>query len=1047
MADTIGELAIKVTADTRELASKIQRDATTAGSKWGRGISTGFKTIGVAALAAGAAGAGAAVLGAKFGLDVAAANQSAAVSFQTLLGSGEKADAFLRKLGAFAAATPFELPELRDAASRLIATGVEAKRVIPIMESLGDSTAAMGTGAAGIDRAVTALQQMSNAGRVTGGDMNQLASAGIPAWNALAAAIGKSPGQVRELVAKGKIEVDTLLDAIQNKTGSTFAKVSGTMEAQSQTFAGQLSTLKDTLSQTMGEAAKPLLESFQSALPDVTAAVGGLADGLKPAFAAIGTLAKAATPLLKPLGEALGSLGGSVITAIANGFAALTPTFQILAPLLAKVGDVLGGAIATVFAALAPVMPPLAQAFADLVTALLPLVPLFAEILTMLAPVLDLFTQGLAVIVPIVAAIVEFVAQSDLLKVALAVITAAFIAWNIALNANPIGLIILAIVALVGGIKLLWEKNETFRTVVIAVWTAVKNAVLTVVDWFKTYVWPVLSWVIDKVVAYFKAYWTVVSYVWNAVYRAIEVVVSWFRETAWPWIKQVIDNASAGFQYLRGVVERVWGLITTAIRAAVDWFVQNVWPKIKPVIDLLAAGWDVIWTNVKRVWDTIITFLGGIVGKMLEIGGNIVQGIKDGIANAWNGFTSWVQEKINELPEAVKYVLGIASPSKVFAEIGGNIVEGFKIGVEPIGKVSDEVAGKIGRAASVSEQRINDWVAKQKQALDDAVSAWKDYRQAVFSSITGNVNIGTAWSDMEAQAQAVADAQKALTAAQAAAAAPDASAADQQAVVDAQAALAAAQSAAQSFEQNLMAQIEQSNLFGTMFAKASEALTAQFGKDSPVWLMMRDQMLQMGPEQGAAMATYIAQNGLSPTMQQALLDWNAWAGQVATDQAQKNYGQGVDMAKNALRGLQQKIKDEQARLERIGAAIGDGVIVGFQSKEGAFKAAVNSYIRAAMDSLGIHSPSTVFAEIGRQTAAGFNLGWDGAILDPGSLIPTPGARQTAMRSGFAPTVVADMQPPTVQVFIGERELTEIVDVRIQSGDARSLDYVTAGRRF
>uniref|UniRef100_UPI0032997464 tape measure protein n=1 Tax=Salmonella enterica TaxID=28901 RepID=UPI0032997464 len=79
----------------------------------------------------------------------------------------------LRKLADFAAKTPFDFPTLQKAASRLIAVGTEADRVIPIMTVLGDATAAMGTGAEGVDRAVMALQQMQVKGKVTGEEMLQ----------------------------------------------------------------------------------------------------------------------------------------------------------------------------------------------------------------------------------------------------------------------------------------------------------------------------------------------------------------------------------------------------------------------------------------------------------------------------------------------------------------------------------------------------------------------------------------------------------------------------------------------------------------------------------------------------------------------------------------------------------------------------------------------------------------------------------------------------------------------------------------------------------
>jgi len=59
--------------------------------------------------------------------------------------------------------------------------------------------------------------------------------------------------------------------------------------------------------------------------------------------------------------------------------------------------------------------------------------------------------------------------------VATGVATAAQWAWNVALNANPIGLIIIAIAAFVGAILWLWNNVDWFRNGVTAAWEAIKT--------------------------------------------------------------------------------------------------------------------------------------------------------------------------------------------------------------------------------------------------------------------------------------------------------------------------------------------------------------------------------------------------------------------------------------------------------------------------------------------------------------------------------------------------------------------------------------------
>lgn len=208
--------------------------------------------------------AGAAV--AKYALETAAANETAQISFEVLLGSADKALRFLNELKAFAAATPFELPELRSAASRLLAVGVETKRIIPLLTRLGDATAAMGTGAEGIDRAVYALQQMSQAGKVSLEDINQLTDAGIPALDALSSKLKISVSKLREEISAGKIKPEQLFQAILTGAGKTFPKLNGMMARQSTTLAGLWSSFKDNTGQSLAKFAEPMIPGIKKVL-------------------------------------------------------------------------------------------------------------------------------------------------------------------------------------------------------------------------------------------------------------------------------------------------------------------------------------------------------------------------------------------------------------------------------------------------------------------------------------------------------------------------------------------------------------------------------------------------------------------------------------------------------------------------------------------------------------------------------------------------------------------------------------------------------------
>jgi tape measure domain-containing protein len=262
-----------VLPDTRGFGPQVHRelsrvDVSSAGRRVGGTFTSGLKSglvgvgkVATAAFATIAAGAGTA---GAFGLKIASQNEQAQISFETMLGSAAKAQKFLGQLQAFAAKTPFEFPELQTAASSLISTGIEARKVIPIMTTLGNVTSGMGTGSEGVKRATIALQQMNAAGRITAEDLNQLRDAGIPVFDLLAAATGKSKKEVAGLAQAGKLgskELGQLMKALES--GKGLERFNGLMQKQSASLLGMWSTLKDTFGQGLARAIEPALPAIK----------------------------------------------------------------------------------------------------------------------------------------------------------------------------------------------------------------------------------------------------------------------------------------------------------------------------------------------------------------------------------------------------------------------------------------------------------------------------------------------------------------------------------------------------------------------------------------------------------------------------------------------------------------------------------------------------------------------------------------------------------------------------------------------------------------
>ena len=117
---------------------------------------------------------------------------------------------------------------------------------------------------------------------------------------------------------------------------------------------------------------------------------------------------------------------------------------------------------------------------------------------------------------------------------------------------------------------------------------------------------------------------------------------------------------------------------------------KGVWSRFKiwvgELIDnLVKAFWDG-WEKIKK-WTAefavdLVNFFLDLPGKMLELGQAIITGLWDGLKKSATAVIDWMTELGSDIINSTKDVLGINSPSRVFAEIGGFTVDGMRTGME-----------------------------------------------------------------------------------------------------------------------------------------------------------------------------------------------------------------------------------------------------------------------------------------------------------------------------------------------------------------------------
>lgn len=221
-------------------------------AKGGLSVLTGAIGSVTAALGAGAAA------GVKYNASI----ETYQTSFEVMTGSAEKAAEVIDRLKKVGAETPFELPDLADTTQLLMNYGFTADEAMDKMMMLGD----ISQGSADkMSRIATAYGQMSSAGKVQLEDIKQMIEAGFNPLQEISETTGESMSSLYDRISKGTISVDEITASMQRATAEG-GKYYQSMEKQSQTFSGLISTLKDNAQQLLGEVVQPISDSMVSTL-------------------------------------------------------------------------------------------------------------------------------------------------------------------------------------------------------------------------------------------------------------------------------------------------------------------------------------------------------------------------------------------------------------------------------------------------------------------------------------------------------------------------------------------------------------------------------------------------------------------------------------------------------------------------------------------------------------------------------------------------------------------------------------------------------------
>lgn len=598
--------------------------------------------------------AGIAAIGVKYN----ATMETYATSFEVMTGSAEKAAEVVDELKDIAASTPFEMPELAETTQLLMNYGFTADDALDKMTMLGD----ISQGSADkMNRIATAYGQMSSAGKVSLEDVKQMIEAGFNPLQEISESTGESMESLYDRISAGTISVDEITASMQRST-SEGGRYFQSMEKQSQTFSGQMSTLKDNVQGLLGNVTSGIFEKLAQ---DVLPKINEVLTTVNTAFEEGGFQG-----VLDAIGEMSPALDG-VITKI-QSFSTFLQNLGISPAAFAGIVAAIGPAI-TVVGTLVRGIGGISTAISGISTAVSGLGGIKGIFTALTEPV------GLTVtaIMGLVAAFSYLMATNDGFRESVMTTISTIMS-----SLQPILQTLMGLLMEIGGIIFetigsvlqqlapVLAQIITFIGELVAMLAPLINQLISSLAPVITQIVQVVSNIIQSLmpplISIIQAIMSAVQALMPPIQKIITVVVN--------VISKVMEVISPIISFIGEVIGKIVEIISPIIEVVVG-IVSKIVEFISPLIDVFAtifgAIFDVVGAVFGAIWDVISGVFSGIESAWNGLTG-FVGGIVDGIGSAFNALVDGVKSVINGVIWAINGAIWVI-----------NLIPGVNIGEIP----------------------------------------------------------------------------------------------------------------------------------------------------------------------------------------------------------------------------------------------------------------------------------------------------------------------------------------------------------------------------
>ncbi|KHD34423.1 hypothetical protein NL50_17250 [Clostridium acetobutylicum] len=439
----------------------------------------------------------------------------------------------------------------------------------------------------------------------------------------------KKPYEAMSQGEQTQLRYNYLMNVTKDAQGD-FARTLGTSFANQVRVAQMnLASLGQSIGAIILPAFNKLVTGFNSVMPSIQNAIKSASNFISDAFKKLSPIIlgigqdvlKIATSIFPQLNSSSSNLGKTLLGVAQGGLGALKTAFDWMAQHGTIVGTVIAGITGAFVAYKATVLA--VNAVEEINNALI---------------AVSAIRQGVAC--------VALDAMQNSTKSA----TVAQWLLNAALDANPIGIVVVAIGALVAGLIYAYKHSETFRNIVNGAFNSIKNVAVSVFNFLKDFISKWGTTILVAVVPFIGIpvlivqHWGQIKEFFSKLWSDIKTGLS----SAWNGIVSTLTNI---WKKIETAASSAWHGIVSVINPIVQFFangITNIWRNMSTGVTNVLKG---LKTTIKGIWEAIKTIVMAPVLIILDlVTGNfkklssdvklIFTDLQKSFSNIWNGIGS-----------------------------------------------------------------------------------------------------------------------------------------------------------------------------------------------------------------------------------------------------------------------------------------------------------------------------------------------------------------------------------------------------------------------